>query len=69
LDEHVRASSAGAAFAAQASRDFAKANGLVLQLDALKSISAADFGSKSAAAKRVHVCYMFVNAAHFISKL
>jgi hypothetical protein len=65
LDEHVRASSAGAAFAAQASRDFAKANGLVLQLDALKSISAADFGSKSA----VHVCYMFVNAAHFISKL
>lgn len=62
LEEHVRASSAGAAFAAKSAHDYVAKHGLSVSLDALKSIATADFGSKSDAAKRVHVCYMSVYA-------
>ena len=58
LDEHVRASAAGAAYAAKAARDFAAKQGATAQLDPLKSIVANDSGGKSSASRRVHVCYI-----------
>jgi hypothetical protein len=63
LEEHLRASTAGAAFAAKSSREFAKTNGFSVEFDAMKSISIANFGSKSASAKHVHVCYMFASTS------
>jgi hypothetical protein len=64
LQEHVSASTAGAAFAANAAREFMQRKGLSVQLDAVKSISSADFGGKASAANRVHVCYMFSPHLH-----
>ena len=56
LVEHVRAAAAGAAYAAQAARDFAAKQGAVVRLDPLKALT--DLGGKSSRSRRVHVCYI-----------